>query len=324
MGALAGRLASLDATSRCCISRHCSATMRALALAVLRIIGINILLSGDNAIVIALACRALPPRQRVIGHHPRRRRRGRAAHLLHRLVQYAPRAALAEAGRRPAAALDRHQAADRRRRPTRTASTAATIVWEAVKIVAIADIVMSLDNVLAIAGGRRVADTHGSSSSACVISIPLVVAGATLIMALLTRFPILVWAGAALLGWIAGELMVERPGQQALLSMQLAPAYGSSRSSTAHRHACRHAWCSCSVVVAGVLIVLMAWRGCCRRAAARESARGLPNRSILAEVMRAAPVIAGACIARALRVLSSRARPRAGPWAAARGTISRT
>jgi YjbE family integral membrane protein len=82
-------------------------------------------------------------------------------------------------------------------------------LWEAVKIVAIADIVMSLDNVLAIAaaaGGDMNLIILG-----LIISIPLVVGGATLITSLLTRYPILVWAGAALLGWVAGELLATEP-----------------------------------------------------------------------------------------------------------------
>jgi predicted tellurium resistance membrane protein TerC len=69
--------------------------------------------------------------------------------------------------------------------------------------------VMSLDNVLAIA-----AAAHGDASLivlGLLISIPLVVGGATLITGLLTRFPILVWAGAALLGWVAGELIATEP-----------------------------------------------------------------------------------------------------------------
>jgi YjbE family integral membrane protein len=82
-------------------------------------------------------------------------------------------------------------------------------VWGAVKTVAIADMVMSLDNVLAIAGAAK--GHPWLIIFGLVISIPLIVAGATLIMTLLTRFPILVWAGAALLGWIAGELVMEDP-----------------------------------------------------------------------------------------------------------------
>jgi len=79
----------------------------------------------------------------------------------------------------------------------------------AVRIVAIADIIMSLDNVIAIAAAA------GSNMALLVlglaISIPLIVAGAALIMSLLDRFPILVWAGAALLGWIVGEVIATDP-----------------------------------------------------------------------------------------------------------------
>jgi YjbE family integral membrane protein len=84
-------------------------------------------------------------------------------------------------------------------------------LWEAVKIVAIADIVMSLDNVLAIAAAAMQAPAEQQIwliVLGLLISIPLVIAGSTLIMSLLTRYPVLVWAGGALLGWIAGELLV--------------------------------------------------------------------------------------------------------------------
>ena len=77
---------------------------------------------------------------------------------------------------------------------------------------AIADIVMSLDNVIAVA-----AAANGSIPLLVLglaISVPLIVAGAALIMALLTRLPALVWAGAGLLGWIAGEVMATDPALQ--------------------------------------------------------------------------------------------------------------
>ena len=82
-------------------------------------------------------------------------------------------------------------------------------LWRAVRIVVVADIIMSLDNVIAIAaaaGGNMALLVLGLA-----ISIPLIVAGAALIMALLDRFPILVWAGAALLGWIVGEVIATDP-----------------------------------------------------------------------------------------------------------------
>jgi len=82
-------------------------------------------------------------------------------------------------------------------------------LWRAVRIVAVADIIMSLDNVIAIAAAAQ-----GNMALLVIglgISIPLIVAGAALIMALLDRFPILVWAGAALLGWIVGEVIATDP-----------------------------------------------------------------------------------------------------------------
>ena len=82
-------------------------------------------------------------------------------------------------------------------------------LWKAVQTVAIADIVMSLDNVLAIAAVAK--DSIPLLITGLVISIPLIVAGASLITRLLERFPILIWAGAGLLGWVAGEMLDSDP-----------------------------------------------------------------------------------------------------------------
>jgi predicted tellurium resistance membrane protein TerC len=90
-----------------------------------------------------------------------------------------------------------------------------------VRIVAIADIIMSLDNVIAIAAAAA-----GNMALLVIglgISIPLIVAGAALIMALLDRYPILVWAGAALLGWIVGEVIATDPVIQGYLE----PKFGA-------------------------------------------------------------------------------------------------
>jgi YjbE family integral membrane protein len=172
----------------------------------LKIIWINILLSGDNAIVIALACRALPPRQRFWGIIL-----GAGAAVLLRvfftvILQYVLELpwlklvggilllwiAIKLLTQDEADETDIHGSDN---------------LWGAVRTVAIADVVMSLDNVLAIAAAAK-----GNTALiifGLAISIPLIVAGATLVMALLTRYPVLVWAGAALLGWIAGELIVD-------------------------------------------------------------------------------------------------------------------
>jgi LPXTG-motif cell wall-anchored protein len=89
-----------------------------------------------------------------------------------------------------------------------------------VRIVAIADIVMSLDNVIAIAASAEVAalrvdPTHAAAIKTTLIifglatSIPLIVGCSAILMKLLERFPILVWAGGALLGWVAGDIMAK-------------------------------------------------------------------------------------------------------------------
>jgi YjbE family integral membrane protein len=178
------------------------------ALAILRIIGINIILSGDNAIVIALACRSLPPRQRVIGIIL-----GAGAAVLLRIIFTVllqqlldfPWLKLVGGLILLWIAVKLLLSEEANEESVKSGAN----VWEAVKIVAVADIVMSLDNVLAIAaaaGGNTNLIIFG-----LVISIPLVVFGATLLTWLLDRLPILVWAGAALLGWVAGELIATEP-----------------------------------------------------------------------------------------------------------------
>lgn len=178
------------------------------ALAVLKIIGINIVLSGDNAVVIALACRSLPPRERMLGILL-----GAGAAVVLRIIftlliqQLLDIQFLKLAGGLllfwiAVKLLTQEEASE-------DSVKGGSSIWEAVKIVAIADIVMSLDNVLAIAaaaGGDWRLIVFG-----LIISIPLVIGGSTLIVSLLTRYPILVWAGAALLGWVAGELLATEP-----------------------------------------------------------------------------------------------------------------
>ena len=185
------------------------------AIAVIKIIGINIILSGDNAVVIALACRNLPPRQRKWGIML-----GAGAAVVLRiiftlLVQFLfnlPWLKLAGGLLLLWIAIKLLAGEDHADDDDKVAGGSS--LWEAVKIVAIADIVMSLDNVLAIAGAAEAAPPEQRIwliIMGLVISIPLVVAGSTLIMGLLSRYPILVWAGAGLLGWIAGELIATEP-----------------------------------------------------------------------------------------------------------------
>jgi YjbE family integral membrane protein len=89
-------------------------------------------------------------------------------------------------------------------------------LWRAVRIVVIADIVMSLDNVIAVtavAKGQYVLLTIGLA-----ISIPIVIGGSTIILALLERFPIIVWGGAGILGWVAGNIFISDPIVVGLIS----------------------------------------------------------------------------------------------------------
>jgi YjbE family integral membrane protein len=182
------------------------------ALQVLKIIGIDIILAGDNAVVIALACRTLPPRQRMMGILL-----GAGAAVTLRIIfTLIVQEVLMISFLKLAGALLLFWIAVKlliaEEHSDDNVKNGATL-WEAVRIVALADMVMSLDNVLAIA-----AAAEGDPSLiilGLLVSIPLVVGGATLITGLLARFPIFVWAGAALLGWVAGELIASEPQLQA-------------------------------------------------------------------------------------------------------------
>src|SRR5262249_38616675 len=179
-----------------------------ISIQVLKIIWINILLSGDNAVVIALACRALPRRQRAWGIIL-----GAAAAVVLRVVFTIGLQLVLELPylRFVGGVLLLYIAVKLlvQEEASEDSVASSETLWGAVRTVAIADIVMSLDNVLAIAAAAR--GQPMLIAFGLLVSIPLIVAGATLIMAILNQFPMLVWAGAALLGWIAGQLIVEDP-----------------------------------------------------------------------------------------------------------------
>jgi YjbE family integral membrane protein len=179
-----------------------------------KIMWINILLSGDNALVIAMACRGLPPRQRFWGMIL-----GAGVAVFLRIIFTGIVVTLmALPFLKLVGGLALLFIAAKLLVPEHEGEgdvDAAAHLWAAVQIVAIADIVMSLDNVIAVAAaanGRIPLLIIGLA-----ISVPLVVAGAALIMALLTRLPALVWAGAGLLGWVAGEVMASDPAIQPAL-----------------------------------------------------------------------------------------------------------
>jgi len=175
-------------------------------LAALQIIYINILLAGDNAVVIALACRDLPPKQRRWGIIW-----GAAGAIVLRIVLTIFAVTLLEL-------------------PWLKVVGGVLLLWigiklivedgedskdvkasdrllSAVRTVIIADLVMSVDNVLGVAAAAK-----GSVPLlvfGLLVSIPLVIAGSQIILKLIERFPLIILAGGGLLGWIAGKMLVE-------------------------------------------------------------------------------------------------------------------
>ncbi|TSA16276.1 MAG: TerC family protein [Betaproteobacteria bacterium] len=173
----------------------------------LKIIWINIVLSGDNAVVIALAARSLPPRQQKLAVAW-----GSGAAVLMRIVLTLFAVALLQL-------------------PYLKLIGSALLLWigvqlllpeegeenidghqnlmAAIKTILIADLVMSLDNVIAVAAAA------GESVTLLVlglaISIPLVIFGSTLLIKVMERFPIVIAVGAALIGFVAGEMVVTDP-----------------------------------------------------------------------------------------------------------------
>lgn len=178
-------------------------------LAALEIIWINLLLSGDNAVVIALACRNLPPRERrwgmVLG--------AGVAVLLRIVFAGVVSVLMALPYLKIIGALTLLWVAAKLLVPPahdgEGTPEAADDLWRAIKIIAIADVVMSLDNVLAVAAVAK--GDYVLLAFGLAVSIPMVVAGSAVVLALLQRFPFLVWGGAAVLGWIAGDILNTDP-----------------------------------------------------------------------------------------------------------------
>ncbi|AHG62278.1 TerC family protein [Advenella mimigardefordensis] len=178
--------------------------------AVFQIIMIDILLGGDNAVVIALACRNLPKKQRMQGILW-----GTAGAIILRvvLITFALTLLTIPYLKIVGALLliwigikllvpedDAHDKIN-----------GGSSVWSAVKTIIIADFVMSLDNVIAIAGAAQGAHADhqtGLVIAGLVISVPIIIWGSTLVLKLIDRYPGVVLFGAALLGWIAGGMLI--------------------------------------------------------------------------------------------------------------------
>ena len=178
-----------------------------LSLKIAEIVWINLLLSGDNAIVIAMACRALPEERRRVGIWA-----GAGAAIGLRIVftlvvvqlmelpyvKLAGGLLLLWIAVKLVADDDAHA----------NVATHAT-VWKAVRTIAVADAVMSLDNVLAIAAvakGELALIVLG-----LLMSVPLIIFGSNLVLALMNRVPAFIWIGCALLGYVAAEILVSDP-----------------------------------------------------------------------------------------------------------------
>jgi len=191
-------------------------------IAVGQIIWIDILLSGDNALVIALACRGLQERQRFWGMIL-----GAGAAVLMRVIFTGIVATLMVLpylkliGGLALLVIAAKLLVPDDEDEGEGIKAAASLIG-AIQIIVVADVVMSLDNVIAIAAAAK-----GNAALlifGLAVSIPLIIAGAAIIMALLTRFPALVWAGAALLGWIAGNVIATDRGLHSTLTQILAGA----------------------------------------------------------------------------------------------------
>lgn len=209
-------------------------------LALGEIIWINALLSGDNAVVIAMACRSLPATQRKVGMVagagvaiglrvlftliivrllgvPYLKIIGALALLYIAIDLVGPQGAEDEQG------VKSHDS-----------------LWRAIMTIAIADVVMSLDNVIAIAG---VAGDHfGLLVLGLVISVPMIVAGSAVILAIMDKVPLIVWAGAALLGYVAGEMLVS--------DHALEDRFGAEYV---------HSWETTAAITLAFVVVLVGW-----------------------------------------------------------------
>lgn len=177
--------------------------MEELLLGLLKIILINIVLSGDNAVVIALACRNLPAQQQKKAvFYGSFGAIGLRVILTFAAVWLLQIPFVQVVG----GLLLLYIAIKLLKGDGEEHVQSGSTMSEAIKTIIIADLVMSLDNVLAVAGaagGNLLLIGIGLA-----ISIPLIIWGSQLLMTLMNRFPIIVWLGAGLLGYTAGEMVI--------------------------------------------------------------------------------------------------------------------
>jgi len=173
---------------------------------------VNILLSGDNAVVIALASRNLPPHQQKKAIFW-----GSAAAIVMRVVLTITAVTLLTlpylklVGGILLVYIGVQLLADSDGEDDMKAETS---IWAAIRTILIADLVMSLDNVLAVAAAAQ----RGPEETRMLLliiglalSIPLIIFGSTMLLKLMDRFPVIITFGAGLLGWLAGGMIVDDP-----------------------------------------------------------------------------------------------------------------
>ncbi|MFV9474544.1 TerC family protein [Advenella sp. RU8] len=178
--------------------------------AIFQIILIDILLGGDNAVVIALACRNLPKKQRMQGILW-----GTAGAIGLRVVLIAFALTLLTIPfLKIVGALMLVWVGVKLLIPEDDAHgniEGSTSIMAAVKTIIVADFVMSLDNVIAIAGAAQTANPDhqiGLVVFGLIVSVPIIIWGSTIVLKLIDKFPVVITLGAALLGWIAGGMLL--------------------------------------------------------------------------------------------------------------------
>jgi YjbE family integral membrane protein len=197
-------------------------------IALSQIILINIVLSGDNAVVIALACRSLPAQQQkkaIIF--------GSVGAIVLRIVLTffavyllsLPYLKLIGAALLLWIGIGLLKGDDGEEEMEGHSNLAA-----AIKTIIVADIVMSLDNVIGVAAAAK--GNVPLLVIGLVISIPLIIFGSSLLLKVMQRFPVIITVGAALLGWVAGEMAITDPAIKELVAQQhalhtIAPIFGA-------------------------------------------------------------------------------------------------
>lgn len=186
-------------------------------IAVLQIIAIDIVLGGDNAVVIALACRRLPEQQRKLGIFW-----GVFGAIALRVVMiFFALSLLTMPYLKIIGAALLVWIGIKLLQPEAEGAheiDASTTLIGAIKTIIVADAVMSLDNVIAIAGAAK--DDIGLVIFGLIVSVPIIVWGSQMVLKVMDRYPVTIAIGAGLLGWIAGDMAVTDVVTKEWVSMQ--------------------------------------------------------------------------------------------------------